>query len=120
MTKCEHKSCGSSEKVWLPYVFQGRELGLKPHPYCSECGSVKNLSSERPREIGFYVNLIAALAKTYKVAKVQMRLIIMEMERLDLDDKYNLDRHQQENLFIEIVRKYVNVPEVILRSLLRH
>jgi hypothetical protein len=116
LTNCEHKSCGIAEKVWLPYVFQGRELGLKPHPYCSECGAVKNLSSERAREIGFYVNIVVALSKDYKIAQVQKRLIAMEMIRLDLDDKYALDRHQQENLFIEIVRKYVNIPEHILRS----
>lgn len=120
LAKCEHKSCGSSEKVWLPYVFQGRELGLKPHPYCSDCGAVKSLSSERPREIGFYVNIVVALSKDYKIAQVQKRLIALEMIKLELDDKYALDRHQQEKLFIEIVKKYVNVPEVILRGKLEH
>ena len=120
LAKCDHKSCGSSEKVWLPYVFQGRELGLKPHPYCSDCGAVKNLSSERPRELGFYMNVVVALSKDYKIAQVQKRLIALEMERQDLDDKYALDRHQQEMLFIEIVKKYVNVPEVILRGQLEH
>jgi hypothetical protein len=108
------------EKVWLPYIFQGRELGLKPHPYCSECGMVKNLSSERPREIGYYVNMVVALGKTYKVTKVQLRLIALEMELLDLDDKYTLDRHKQEELFITIVKKYINVPEHILRGQLEH
>jgi len=117
---CEHKSCGSSEKVWLPYVFQGRELGLKPHPYCSDCGAVKNLSSERPRELGFYMNVVVSLSKNYKITQVQKRLIALEMDGLDLDDKYTLDRHQQEKLFIEIVKKYVNVPEVILRGQLEH
>lgn len=120
MAMCEHKSCGSSEKVWLPYVFQGRELGLKPHPYCSDCGAVKNLSSERPRELGFYMNVVVSLSKNYKITQVQKRLIALEMDGLDLDDKYTLDRHQQEKLFIEIVKKYVNVPEVILRGQLEH
>ncbi len=104
----------------MPYVFQGRELGLKPHPYCSECGVIKNLSPERPREIGYYVNVLVALGKDYKIAQVQKRLVALEMQRLELDDKYALDRHQQEKLFIEIVKKYVNVPEVILRGQLEH
>jgi len=120
LAKCEHKSCRNAEKVWLPYVFQGRECGLKRHPYCSECGAVKNLSSERPRKIGFYVNIVMALSKDYKIAQVQKRLIAMEIIKLDLEDNYALDRHQQEKLFLEIVRKFVNIPEVILRSQLEH
>jgi hypothetical protein len=118
MAGCEHESCGSAEKVWLPYFFQGRELGLKPHPFCSKCGAVKNLSSERPRDLGFYMNVIVALSKDYKIAQVQKRLIALEMEKLNLNDKYALDRHQQENMFIKIVRMYVNIPEAIMCSLL--
>lgn len=81
---------------------------------------MKNLSPESLLEIGFYMNVVVALSKDYKIAQVQKRLIALEMERLDLDDKYALGRHQQERLFIEIVKKYVNIPEVILRSQLEH
>jgi len=66
------------------------------------------------------MNVVVALSKDYKIAQVQKRLIALEMERQDLDDKYALDRHQQEKLFIEIVKKYVNVPKVILRGQLEH
>jgi hypothetical protein len=40
------------------------------------------------------------------------------MEKLDLNDNYALDRHQQEKLFIEIVRRYVNIPKALICSLL--
>lgn len=119
MASCEHKCCGNAEKVWLPYVFMGRECGLKAHPYCALCGAVKNLSSERAIGIGFYVNVIVALSKSYRIAQVQMRLISLEMRSLELCDQYALDRHQQEKLFIEIVKKYVNVPESTLLGLLK-
>ncbi len=111
MGECEHKSCGSSEKVWLPYSFEGRERGLKPHPFCTDCGLVKNLSSERPREVGYYMNVIASLGKRYKVAQVQMRLIAQEMEKERLDDAYGMDRQQQEKLFLNIVKRVLNIPE---------
>lgn len=111
MTACEHKNCGNSEKVWLPYYYEGRERGLKPHPYCAECGLVKNLSSERPRDLGYYMNLLAALGKQIKITQIQTRLIVLEMQRQVLDDSYGLDRHQQEKLFVEIVVKHLNVPE---------
>jgi tetratricopeptide (TPR) repeat protein len=118
MTKCEHKCCGSSEKIWLPYLYRGYERGLKPHPYCVECGAVKNLSSERPREMGYYMNVIANLAHKTKISQAQVRLIVKEFERLELDDKYALDRHQQEKLFIEIAKKYLVLPEQTIRALL--
>jgi hypothetical protein len=110
MSGCEHKISGSKEKVWLPYYFEGRERGLKPHPYCTECGLVKNLSTERPRSIGFFMNVIAELAIRHKIAKIQIRLIALEMDRLQLDDKFGMDRMQQEDLFVDIATRILNVP----------
>ncbi|MGA9098677.1 MAG: hypothetical protein WB392_07065 [Methanotrichaceae archaeon] len=119
MADCEHKSCGSTEKVWLPYYYNGRMRGLKPHPYCMDCGLIKNLSSDRPRTIGYYMNILSELSKLYKIAQVQMRLISQEFERQRLNDSYGIDRLQQENLFMDIVKKYVNVSERVLIELLQ-
>jgi hypothetical protein len=83
-----------------------------------ECGAVKNLSSERPRNIGYYMNVIAEMGRRIKISKVQVRLIVQEMERLEFDDKYALDRQQQEKLFIEIIKKYIDVPEHVIIALL--
>jgi len=110
MSGCEHKISGSREKIWLTYYFEGRERGLKPHPYCIECGLVMNLSSERPRSIGYFMNIIAEIGIRHKVAKIQTRLIAQEMERLALDDKFGMDRMQQENLFVEITTRILNIP----------
>jgi len=118
MPDCEHKLSGSKEKIWLPYYFEGRERGLKPHPYCTECGLVKNLSSDRPRSIGFFMNLIADLGKRHKIAKTQVRLIALEMERLALDDSFGMDRKQQEELFVDIVVRILNVPPRAVSELL--
>jgi hypothetical protein len=118
MSGCEHKISGSKEKVWLPYYYEGRDRGLKPHPYCIECGLIKNLSSERPRGLGFFMNVIAELGKHHKIAQVQIRLIALEMERLSLEDKFGMDRFQQEKMFIEITARILNVPERAVIELL--
>lgn len=118
MSACEHNLSGSREKIWLPYYFEGRERGLKPHPYCTECGLIKNLSSERLRSIGFFMNLIADLGQRHKIAKTQVRLIALEMERLRLDDNFGMDRQQQEDLFVDIVVKILNVPPRAVLELL--
>lgn len=117
MSGCEHKLSGSREKIWLPYYFEGRVRGLKPHPYCTECGLVKNLSSDKPRSIGYFMNLIADLGERHKIAKIQMRLIVLEMERLALDDKFGMDRQQQEDLFVDIATRILNVPEKAVSEL---
>jgi hypothetical protein len=118
MSGCEHKISGNKEKVWLPYYYEGRDRGLKPHPYCMECGLIKNLSSEKPRGLGFFMNVIAALGKRHKIAQVQIRLIALEMERLSLEDKFGMDRLQQETLFIEITTRILNVPKRAVTELL--
>ncbi|MGA9097670.1 MAG: hypothetical protein WB392_01920 [Methanotrichaceae archaeon] len=118
MSDCEHRSCSSVERVWLPYYYDGRERGLKLHPYCVDCGLIKNLSSNKPRTIGYYLNILSELGKLYKIAQVQIRLVVHEFEGQELDDSYGMDRLQQEKLFIDIVRKYINVPERVLEGLL--
>jgi hypothetical protein len=118
MSGCEHRISGSREKVWLPYYYEGRDRGLKPHPFCTECGLIKNLSSERPRSVGFFMNVIAELSKRYRIAKVQIRLIALEMEKQSLEDKFGMDRLQQEKLFIEITTRTLNVPERAVTELL--
>ncbi len=118
MSGCEHKISGSREKIWLPYYFEGRERGLKPHPYCTECGLIKNLSSDKPRSQGYFMNLIAELGERHKIAQIQTRLIALEMEKLELDDKFGMNRQQQEDLFVEITTRILNLPAKAVSQLL--
>jgi hypothetical protein len=118
MSGCEHQISGSKEKIWLPYYYEGRDRGLKPHPFCTECGLIKNLSSDRPRSIGYFMNVIAELGEHYKIAQVQTRLIVLEMEKQSMDDRFGIDRQQQEKLFIEITTRILNVPARAVSELL--
>ena len=116
--KCEHVSCGASEKIWLSYTYKGRERGLKPHSYCTKCGLVKSVSSEKTRRSGYYINLVSNLKKCYNVTQIQMRMISKELENEITDDTYGLDRFMQDKLFIKIVKKYISLPEIYLLELL--
>jgi hypothetical protein len=117
--RCEHESCGNNEKIWLPYKYHDRERGLKPHLYCTKCGLVKNASPDKPRRMGYYINIMAAMSKEIKVTKVQMRLISIELERRGIDDVYGIDRSNQEEIFIEVMRRYINVSEQTIRKFLQ-
>jgi hypothetical protein len=118
MADCVHRSCGAREKVWLPYIYEGRDRGLKPHPYCADCGLVKNLSSERPHQIGYFINVIAQIRQHHKIAQVQVRLLVLEMQRQNLEDSYGMDQQQQEKIFLDLAKRYLNVPEREIADLL--
>lgn len=107
MAHCKHESCGAAEKVWLPYGFEGRSRGLKPHSYCIHCGVVKSISSDRAKPMGYYTNILAKMP----ITKVQMRLIIRELENMDFDDVYSMTGSEQEKVFSSVVQKYCKVSE---------
>jgi hypothetical protein len=79
---------------------------------------VKNLSSEKPREIGHYMNVVSDIGKTIKISQAQVRLIALELNELEFGDRYTIDRYTQEKLFIEIVKKYLNLSEQRIQSAL--
>lgn len=89
---------------------------MKPYLFYTECGLVKNGSSDKPRRLGYYINLIAELGKEVKVTKVQMRLISLDLQKQGIDDVYSMDKCMQEKLIVKIVKRYLNISDnVILR-----
>jgi hypothetical protein len=65
------------------------------------------------------MNVIAELGERYKIAQVQTRLIVLEMEKQSMDDRFGIDRQQQERLFIEITTRILNVPARAVSELVR-
>jgi hypothetical protein len=117
---CTHESCGNIDKVWLPYEVNNELKGLKPHPFCVHCGAVKNISQEKLRNIGFYMNVLAQIDKRItRITKSQMRLIAQELEkRDDFHDTYAMTRHAQDIIFINVVTKYCHLSEIHINSML--
>ena len=116
----KHESCGAAEKVWLPYEVEGRSRGLKPHSYCIHCGVVEKMSSKsksrKAKRMGYYMNILARLG----ITKVQIRLIAKELERMDFDfgNVNSMTRSEQEEVFINTVKKYSKVREDTIRAFL--
>ena len=113
---CNHKICGSIQKVWLPFENKGLMKGLKSHPYCILCGTVKNISSDRARPLGYYMNILSALP----VTKVQVRLVAKDMEELGgFDDVFSMSSFMQEQIFINTVKKYSGLSEHTIKGALQ-
>lgn len=112
---CNHKICGNIQKVWLPFEDRGNMKGLKSHPYCLLCGTVKNLSSDKAKPLGYYMNILSDL----HITKVQIRLIAKDFEESgDFDDAFSISSFMQEQIFISIVKKYSGLSEHMIRGAL--
>lgn len=107
----EHVDCGHRERVWLPKEVRA-EATLARHPFCVECGTVKNLSLPRGRPIGHYLSGLAGL-RAYlerssdhaKLAQVQSHLIAGRMlARKEFEDPYGTPGEAQLSAYVDIVR----------------
>lgn len=113
---CSHLSCSPDKRKWLPLLTQvGINLQLKQHPYCEECGVVKNLEGDKAKSIGYYTNALADMKEHIerrhkripKITQTQVRLIARELETNDLFiDKYGTNLNIQITKYVEEVRKY--------------
>jgi len=92
---------------------------LKLHPVCSNCGTFKNVSSDKGKKLSYFIRVLSELKKYCKVTDVQLRLIAKELEaNPDFCDLWWISFEQQKKIFIGVVKKYVKVSNQVLESLL--
>lgn len=100
------------------------EIGVfKKHPYCISCGVVKNISSDRGKGLGYFANVLANLkryleGRGYKISQAQIRLILKELEKMDVDDVYSITFSKQKEIFINLTTKYVKVRRELVEQFL--
>ncbi len=110
---CVHRDCGCAERVWLPLS----GCMLEKHPYCANCGVVKNISSDRGKRLGYFTNMLAAMCYKGYLTSVQMRLIVKKLEALEIfEDTYGTTGEWQKKLFIDTVKSYSGISESQLRA----
>ena len=107
---CRHVT--TLTKAWLPI---GNGI-LKLHPHCEVCGNVKNVSSDKGKKTGFFANVLARIRrdlkkKGCKISDAQIRLILMELDRLDFGDTFSITYSAQNEVFAEVVSKYTGLEE---------
>lgn len=115
---CVHQS--SSDKEWLPSL----DGILRPHPCCANCGVVKNISYDKAKEMGYYVNVLSEIKRYlgkrgFKLSKAQLRLILKELENTErFNDSYWVRGSVQKSIFISAVRKYSSLSPSFIESFL--
>jgi len=107
MGKCEHNVCGRENHVWLPTT-KPRYGSIEKHPWCINCGLVKNISDDRPKSIGFWMNILSSIAYDHDFKQVQKRLIAKEIDDSDIfHDNFGSFGSDQKDMFIKIFNKYI-------------
>jgi len=109
---CNHRS---KNRVWAENV----SGVLKLHPYCENCGTLKNVSSLKGKKLGHFMKVVSELKKSCRITEVQLRLIAKELEsNPDFQDLWWINYEQQKKIFVEVVTRYVRVNRQVVESLL--
>ncbi len=121
-TGCDHRPTGSGQHAWLEIEAWGRERGLRQNPFCVKCGVAMNVTSDRGKGLGYFSNLLGHMKKQLdeegrKLADVQIRLIMKEMEGADVGDTWSATGTQQMEFFVEAVKKYTGLTEAEIERL---
>ena len=127
MVRCSHESCGREHRIWLPKTptwpkttrdtSSNGKSDVSLHYWCALCGCVQNMSDDRPKKMGYWINVLSKMAREYSVTQSQKRLVIKELESNDLfEDMYGTTGSAQKEVFIEAVKKYCRICESTIDS----
>jgi hypothetical protein len=72
-------------KVWLPRLDNSITV---PHPLCGRCGSVKNVTGDKGRGLGYYINTLYEIKRYLKkrrgkLTEAQIRLITKSIRMVE-------------------------------------
>ncbi len=107
----QHRDCRSRERVWLPREPNG-EASAVLHPFCLDCGTVRDLTAPRAKPLGYFLGGVASLKEHlehsgahFKLAQVQShRMVKLLASRQEFEDQYGTPGRTQLEAYVSIVR----------------
>ena len=116
MVTCVHTSCNKVQRLWL-HETRCITSDVSLHRWCVLCGAVQNITDDRPRKIGYWMNVLWKLEKRFSLTQCQKRLIIKALEAHDsFIDLFSILGSEQKEVFIQIVKQYSNICESNIAS----
>ena len=126
MVECCNESCGREHRIWLPETIarsEGRTTSssgrsdVSLHYWCALCGCVQNMSDDRPKKMGYWINILSKMAREFSITQSQERLVIKELEKNKLfEDMYGTTGSAQKELFVKTAKKYLKLREETIDS----
>ena len=82
---------------------------------------VKNIGSDRAVGSGYFINALSQMEKYLKLpgSSVRMRLVAKDLEKIeDFEDNYSMTKYAKEKTFINIIKKYYQLPDTTIQKFL--
>lgn len=82
---------------------------------------VKNIGSDRATGRGYFINVLSRIEKYLQIpgSSVRMRLVAKDLEKIeDFDDAYSMSKYSQEKIFLNILKKYYQLPDRTVQQFL--
>ena len=132
---CIHVTAARRETIWLPPDDQRiTKAPMQRRLYCLDCGRIKRKGTDRPRKIGYWINVMSEYVESYiakerrrgvpvpRITDVQKRLIIQHMEEDEaFNDFYDSSLSIQLERFNAILLQHsIRIPPRVLRELTDH
>jgi len=115
---CSHESCCHEDKIWLPLESNHASEDVLHH-WCIHCGLIKNISEDRPKKIGYWMNILSKISYHFSFAQCQKRLIAKELDSCkEFVDLYGITGSSQKEMFVRTIQKYCNLSKNNLDSFL--
>jgi hypothetical protein len=125
--KCSHKNCNRDQRIWLPETMTSLEEARTAsgnhrsdvllHHWCVHCGCVQNISDDRPKKIGYWINILSQIERQRPITQCQKRLIIKSLESNEFfEDMYATTGSAQRRVFVKIVQNYCKLGEHTIDS----
>lgn len=105
-----HSDCGTRERLWLPANHDAAATATR-HPFCLDCGTVRDLTLPHAKPLGYYLDGLANLKEslehsaTYdKLVQVQTHLIAQRLRtRSEFEDPYGTPGGVQLETYVKTV-----------------
>jgi hypothetical protein len=119
--KCSHVDCGREHRVWLPETIGSYDDPRIPsstsrsnvslHHWCLRCGCIQNISHDRPKKMGYWINVLSKLAREYHLTDSQRRRLIIKALQSNefFEDLYGTTGSSQKGVFVKLVQNYSNL-----------
>lgn len=111
MTQCNHENCGREHRIWLPIASENNKGDVHLHPWCINCGQIRNISDDKGKKVGYWINMLSRINSHLPITQVQRRLIIQAINDHDgFSDFYSITLSDQKEVFVRIVEQCTNYP----------
>jgi hypothetical protein len=127
MARCSHENCGREHRIWIPEttpfsddtrsISSTERSEVSLHHWCVLCGCIQNISDDRPKKMGYWINVLSKLARKYHLTDSQRRLVIKALESNEFfEDLYGTTGSAQQGVFVKVVHNYSNLDQKTIDS----